>query len=125
VLREKGTTSTRTRLFAQIAGKTLANIDIRSPSTVCKRYSKKFFTSNKYLVFDFSYPIKILVATIKVGITGYVRLGSNLYVEFCEKVGSLPAEAGLESTISLEIQAGFTGSLLVRVLEAHNLLALS
>ncbi|CAI8013732.1 hypothetical protein GBAR_LOCUS8664 [Geodia barretti] len=112
VLREKGTTSTRTRLFAQIAGKTLANIDIRSPSTVCKRYSKEYFAYNKYLVFDFSYPIKILVATIKVGITGYVRLGSNMYVEFCEKVGSLTAEAGLESTISLEIQGGFTGSLL-------------
>ena len=115
VLREKRTRTTRTRLFAQIAGKTLANIDIRSRSTVCKKYRKNLFRSNKYLVFDFRYPIRIVIATLRVGVAGYVRLSSNLFVEFCERVGSLSAEAGLESTITLEVKAGVTGSLLVRL----------
>ena len=119
VLREKRSRYTRTRLFAQIAGKTLANIDIRSPSTVCKRYSKNLFRSNKYLVFDLRYPFKILIVTLKVGLVGYVRLSSDLYVEFCERVGSVTAEAGLESTITLELSAGFTGSLLVRLIQRN------
>ena len=124
VLREKRSRYTRTRLFAQIAGKTLANIDIRSPSTVCKRYSKNLFSYNKYLVFNLRYPFRILAARVKVGIVGYVRLSSNLYVEFCERVGRVTAEAGLESTITLELQARFTGSLLVRLIQLFALLTI-
>ena len=114
VLREKGTSTTRTRLFAQIAGKTLANIDIRSASTVCKRYTRNLFETKKYLLLQFVYPIQILVAKLQVGVTVYVKFNSDLYVEFCEKIGSLTAEAGLENTITLEVQAGVRATLLVR-----------
>ena len=113
VLREKRKSYTRTRILAQLAGKTLANIDIKSASTTCRRYTKNLFNANRYLLFKFVYPIPIVVTTLKVGISGYMRLNSDLYVEFCERVGSITAEGGLETTITMEVEAGISAGLLV------------
>ena len=114
VLREKTSTSTRTRLYGEIIGKTLVNIDIKLKSTVCNRYSRTLYNPRKYTLFDFQFSIFIYVATLKFNLAGYVKLDSNLYVEFCEKE-KLTAEAGVITTITMELQAGATANLLVRM----------
>ena len=113
VLREKSSSSTRTRLYAEIIGKTLLNINDVSKSTVCKKFSKPLYNSKKFTLLKFQYSVFLYVATLKVNVGVYVSLNSNLYVEFCEKKGSLTAEAGLVATITLEITAGATANLLV------------
>ena len=114
VLREKRTSYTRVRLYAQIVGKTLADIDVKSASAICRTYKKNLFNSNRYLLLNLVYPVPILLTTIEVGVKGYVRLNSDLYVEFCEKTHKVTAEAGVESTITMEVEAGVTGSIAVR-----------
>ena len=113
VLREKSSKSTRTQLYAEIIGKTLVNINDVSKSTVCKKFSKPLYKPKKYTLLNFKFTFFLYVATLKVNVAVYVSLNSNLYVEFCEKKGSLTAEAGLVTTITLEIKAGATANLLV------------
>ena len=113
VLREKSSSSTRTRLYAYIIGKTLVNINDVSKSTVCKKFSKPLYNPKKYTLFNFQFSIFIYVGTLKFNLAGYVSLNSDLYVEFCERRGSLTAEAGLVTTITMELQAGATANLLV------------
>ena len=115
VFREKTSRSTRTRLYGEIIGKVLVNIDIKSRSTVCRRYSKPLYNPRKYRLFNFQFSIFIYVGTLKFNLAGYVKLNSNLYVQFCEKKGKLTAEAGLVTTITMELQAGATANLLVRI----------
>ena len=115
VLREKTSRSTRTRLYGEIIGKTLVNINIRQRSTLCKRYSKPLYNRRKYRLFSFKFSIFIYVGTLRFHLAGYVRLNSNLYVQFCEMKGKITAEAGLLTGITMELQAGATANLLVRI----------
>ena len=114
VFREKTSTSTRTRLYGEIIGKVLVNMDMTSKSTVCGRYSKPLYNPRKYRLFNFQSSIFIYIGTLKFNLAGYVKLDSNLYVQFCEK-GKLTAEAGLVTTITMELQAGATANFVVRM----------
>ena len=114
VLREKTGSSTRTRLYGRIIGKTLVNIDDKSSST-CKRYSRSLLNTKRYRLFNLQIRIFIYVGTLRFNLAGYVRLNSNLYVEFCQRGLGLSAEAGLATTITMELEAGATANLLVRL----------
>ena len=101
----------RTRIYAQIAGKTLVNID--HIFETCDRIAAPVYSS-KYTLFNFAYSVFIYVGTLTFNVAGYVRLNSSLHVEYCLSNKSLTAEAGLGSTITMELQAGATANLLVR-----------
>ena len=118
VQRQKTSSYTLTRLYAEIAGKTLVNFYDRAKSSVCKEYSRPLYSSRKYKLFDFGISIFIYVGTLRFHLAGYVKLNTKLYVKFCENKGSLTAEAGLVATVTLELQAGATANLLVR--DTHN-----
>lgn len=114
VHREKNKKYTITRLYGEIIGKTLININVKSKSVVCKTYSKPLYNPKKYKLFSFKFSIFIYVGSLKFNLAGYVKLNSDLFVKFCEKRGRLTAEAGLVTTITMELQAGATANLLVR-----------
>ena len=111
--------STITRLYAQIMGKTLVNVNENSQKALvniestCRKYGRPL-SSHKYTLFNFRYSVFIYVGTLTFNIAGYVSLNTNLYVEGCLGTGSLRAEAGLGAGITMELQAGATANLLVR-----------
>ena len=111
--REKTSSYTLTSLHAEIAGKTLVTYNDRSKSTVCKTHNRPLFSSGKYTLFSFSIPVFIYVGILRFHLTAYTKLNSHLYLKFCEKRGSLTAEARLTAGVSLELAAGATVNLLV------------
>ena len=113
VLREKTGSSTRTRLYGEIIGKTLVNINDKS-SITCKRYSRPLLNTKRYKLFNLQISIFIYVGTLKFNLAGYVKLNTDLYIEFCQQGLGLTAEAGLVTTITMELEAGASANLLVR-----------
>ena len=111
--------TTITRLYVQILGKTLVNVNQNSQKALanientCRKYGRPL-SSHKYTLFNFRFSVFIYVGTLSFNIAGYVKLNTNLYVQFCLRAGSLTAEAGLGAGISMELQAGATANLLVR-----------
>ena len=112
VLREKSNTAT-TRLYAEIIGKVLLNIRETSSVTRCRTHTRPLYNRRKYTLFDFGYSIFIYVATIRFNIAGYIGLNTNLKLQFCQLTEKLTAEAGVETTITVELQAGASANLLV------------
>ena len=104
--------STIIRLYAQIMGKTLVNVN--ENSEICRKYGRPLGT-RKYTLFNFRFSVFIYVGTLSFHIAGYVSLNTNLYVQFCLGKGRLRAEAGLGAGITMELQAGATANLLVRM----------
>ena len=111
VLREKHSTNASTRLYAEIIGKTILNIN---DNPVCKSFSESLYNSKEYTLFKFRYPIPIYGGTLTVSIGGYVKLNSILSLQFCLSTSSLSAEAGLVTTITMELRAQASATLLVR-----------
>ena len=116
VLREKCSTSASTRLYAEIVGKILLNINKNTISNPCDSYSKSLYNTPKYPIFYFTYSIFIKAGFLTVRIAGSIRLNSALKVGFCLNTASLTAEAGLVSTLTMELQAEASATLLVRLL---------
>ena len=114
VLREKRSTSASTRLYAEIIGKTLLNINNNFMNNHCDSYSRRLYNTNKYTLFKFEYPIFIYVGTLTFSIAGYVRLNCNLNLQFCLRPSHLSAAAGLATTITMELQAEASATILVR-----------
>ena len=114
VHREKSSTSATTRLYAQIIGKTLLNINERSTRILCKTYSRRLYSSSKYTLFNFEYSVFVYTAYLRFNLAGYVMLNTNLEMQFCQNTGSLTGKAGLPTTITMELQARATANLLVR-----------
>ena len=113
VLRQKTGSYTLTRLYAEIVGKTLVNVYDRSKSSVCKRYSRPLYNPRKFTLFNFGISIFIYVGTLRFHLAGYVKLNTNMYVNFCENRGSITAEAGVLTTVTLELEGGATANILV------------
>ena len=114
VLREKRTTSASTKLYAEIVGKILLDFNEYSASIVCRNYRNSLYKSSKYTLFNLRFSVFVYATTLSFGIAGYVRLNTDLIVEFCENIGSLTAEGGLETVITMELQAYASANLLVR-----------
>ena len=117
--RRSRSSSTTTRLYAQIMGKTLVNVNENSQKAlvnienICRKYERRM-DSPKYTLFNFQFSVFIYVGTLTFDLAGYVSLNTNLYVKGCLGTGSLRAEARLGAGISMELQAGATANLLVR-----------
>ena len=111
VLREKSNTGTTTKVYGAIGGKILINYNNNSPLK-CKREEKPLFNP-PYKLFSFQLKFKILVGSLTFTLNGYIKLNSNLFVEFCEKTTQTTCEAGLDTIITMKLQGGVTGSLLV------------
>ena len=120
VLRQKGRTSTRSRLYAYVIGKTLINLNIRQDSTVCKRYSKPLHRPRNYRLFSFGINIFIYVGTIRISLSAYVKLDTEMYIQFCDNRGSATAAAGLTPTITMTIRASATANILVSLIHRQN-----
>ena len=90
---------------------------------MCKQYSKPLFNTRKYTLFDFYTSIFIYLGILRFNLAGYVKLNALLYTKFCERKGSLTAEAGLVPSITMELQAGATGNLLVGYTKASYYIA--
>ena len=110
--RSRRSRRTIVRLYAQIMGRTLINVN--QNSQICRRYGRPL-SSPKYTLFHFRYSVFIYVGTLTFNIAGYVNLNTNLYVEVCLGRGRLRAEAGLGAGITMQLQAGATANLLVRM----------
>ena len=113
VLRQKSSRSTRSKLYANVIGKTLINVDVTQESSVCKRYSKPLHSSKSYKLFSLRLSIFIYVGTLKFSLSGYVKLNTDMYVQFCENRGSITAAAGLTPTITMTLSASATANILV------------
>ena len=113
VLREKSSRSTRSKLYANIIGKTLINVDVTQESSVCMRHSKPLYSSKSYQLFSLQLSVFIYVGTLKFSLSGYVKLNTDMYVQFCENRGSITAAAGLTPTITMTLSASGTANILV------------
>ena len=115
VLRERKPGShTVTRLYAEIIGKTLVNYNDWSQNTWCRRHSKPLHNPRKYTLFNFGFSVFIYVGTLRFHLAGYVKLNTDLYVNFCDARNKITANAGVLTTVTMELEAGATANLLVR-----------
>ena len=120
VHREKSNTIDTTRLYVEIVGKTLVNVrdtslalaNVRGTSP-CNRYNKPLY-GKRFTLFNFKFSIFIYVGTLSFNLAGYIRLSNNLNLQFCMQRNSITAAAGLDTTITVELQAGASANLLVR-----------
>ena len=115
-LREKNGRNAHTRVYGEIIGTTLLNInDVdNSLSSLCGSYSRSLYQSSKYTLFNFQYSVFIYVGLLRFHVGGYVGLNSVLNVDYCLDTSSLNATAGLATTITLELRAEASASLIVR-----------
>jgi hypothetical protein len=105
-LHEKtSSSSSHSKLFAEIVGKTLLNIDVKDGSSACKQYERSLYNSRKYTLFNFHFSVFIYVGTLHFSVAGYVKLSTYLHTQFCEKKESLSGSVGLVPTITFELVA--------------------
>ena len=114
VLREKTSTSVSTKLYVEIVGKILVNVNDNSNSQ--HEDTNRPVSGRKYTLFDFGIPIFVYVTTIRVYLAGYIRLSDELDLEFSQESNSVTAAAGLFTTLTMELEAGASTSLLVSLL---------
>jgi hypothetical protein len=114
-LHEKtSSSSSHSKLFAEIVGKTLLNIDVKDGSSACKQYERSLYNSRKYTLFNFHFSVFIYVGTLHFSVAGYVKLSTYLHTQFCEKKESLSGSVGLVPTITFELVAAGIARLAVR-----------
>ena len=114
VLREKKGKSALTRIYAEIIGITLLNINDYSLNVLCGSYSRTLYQSSKYTLFNFQYSVFIYVGYLTFHVGGYVSLNSVPILEYCMDTSSLNATASLATTITLELRAEASATLIVR-----------
>ena len=114
VLREKTASSTVSKLYAQVLGVTLKNINRREDSSVCKGFEEPLYEGKEYTIFEFKYSIFIVVGTLNFGLKATVQFTAGMYIDFCENHGSLTAMAGISPTLTIKVSAGGDLEILVR-----------
>ena len=113
VYRIKTRRATRSRLYANVMGRTLINLYQGRDSSVCKRYDRPLKRSRNFQVFSFQYPIFIYVGTLRFQLRGYVQLSVGMFVEFCDNRGSITARTGLTPTVTMTLAARAEANILV------------
>ena len=113
-LHEKKDRNALSRRYAEIVGKILLNINNDSLSVLCDNFSIALYQSSKFTVFDFQYSVFIYAGYLTFHIAGYTSLNSVLNLDYCLDTSSVNAEAGLATTITLELQAEGSATLIVR-----------
>ena len=114
VLREKKPGSNVSKLYAQVMGKTLKNIDRREDSSVCKGFQEPLYAGKEYTIFDFTFSIFIVVGTLNFGLRATVQFTTGMYIGYCENHGSLTAKAEISPTLTIKVSAGGDLEILVR-----------
>ena len=105
VLREKDETSTISRLYANIMGTTVKNVNDKDNSTVCKNLNEPVFEGKEYTIFDFTYSIFVVVGTLNFHLTATAEFTTGMYVRFCDAQGKLQLGAGLSPTLTVTVSA--------------------
>ena len=115
VLRKKESHSTVSKLYANIMGTTLKNIQQTQDASVCQGFEEPLYEGKEYTIFDFTYSIWIVVGTLNFHLTATAQFTTGMYIDFCENHGSLTATAGLSPTLTLRVSA--TGDLEIAVIK--------
>ena len=114
VLRQKNSQSTVSRLYANILGITLKNINLTEEASVCVSHEEPIHEGKEYTVFDFTFSIFVVVGTLNFNLKATVQFSAGLYVEGCENHGSLSVAAGMSPTLTIRVYAGGDLEILVR-----------
>ena len=114
VLREKKPGSSVSKLYAQVVGKTLKNIDRRDDPSVCRGFEEPLYDGNEFTIFAFTYSFFIVVGTLQFRLEATVQFSMGMYIDFCENHGILSAKAGISPTLTIKVSAGGALEILVR-----------
>ena len=114
VLRQKNSQSTVSRLYANVLGITLKNVNLKEGASVCVSHEEPIYEGKEYTVFDFTYSIFVVVGTLNFNLKATVQFSAGLYVEGCENHGSLSVAAGMSPTITIRVYAGGDLEIVVR-----------
>jgi hypothetical protein len=112
ILREKKDRNALTKRYVEIIGKTLLQLNNNSLSALCDSFSNTLYESSKFTVFNFQYSVFIYAGYLTFRVTGYVSLNIVLNLEYCLDTSSVNAAAGLATTITLELRAEASATLL-------------
>ena len=114
VLREKNGRDVCTRVYGEIIGITLLNTNEKPQSVLCSSFSNTLYETSKYTLFNFQFSVFIYVGYLTFRVGGYVSLNSVLNVDYCMDTSSINAAAGLATTITMELRAEASATLIVR-----------
>jgi hypothetical protein len=113
ILRQKSRKNTHSVLYIMVAGKTLKNIDVWEPSSVCKKYTTTLRKMKSFPIFRLTHSLYIYVGVLKFRVTGNIQFSNQAFVKFCENRGSSTASAGLTPTATFKIGAKASANILV------------
>ena len=105
ILRLKEPTYTQSRVYVNIIGITLVNIDQREGASVCGTIEKPLYEGKEYTIFDFTYSIFIVVGTLNFNLKATAQFTAGMYMEFCDNHGSVSVAVGLTPTLTLRVSA--------------------
>ena len=119
VERRKDSSSTLSRLYTVVMGRTLNNIRYEQDASVCKNIPKNLYEGKKYTIFDFTYSVFVVVGNLNFNLKATIQFSAGLYVEFCENHGSVTAAAGLTPTLTTTVTASGDLEIAVRYIKTH------
>ena len=119
LLRRKTDVQTETKLYGNVMGKVLKDIDSIEEVDVCKTYNEPLYDGKVYTVFDFTYTVFVEVANLDFGAKATVQFTAGLEIAFCDKLGRLTASAMLTPTLTLTVEASGDVEVLV---SQHNVM---
>ena len=96
----------KSRVYVNIIGITLVNIDKREDSSVCGTIDKPLYEGKEYTIFSFTYSIFIVVGTLNFNLKATAQFSAGMYMEFCDNAGSVSVAVGLTPTLTLKVSAG-------------------
>ena len=105
LLRRKDNSSTETKIYGNVMGKTLKDIDLTEEAEVCKTFTESLYDGKVYTVFDFTYSVFVEVGNLDFGVKATVQFTVGLEVAFCDKPGRVTAAAQLTPTVTLTVEA--------------------
>ena len=113
-LRKKEPSSTLTRLYANVMGKTLKNVYLSEAAEVCKTHQESLYEGKQYTIFDFRYSIFVVVGTLTFHLRATAQFTTGMYARFCDNHGNIAVGAGLTPTLSLKVSASGDLEIVVR-----------
>ena len=106
VLRQKSSTSTVSRLYANVIGQTVKNIQLTQDASVCPASLRApIFEGKEYEIFDFTYSVFVVVGTLNFNLRATARFTTEMFVSFCDEQGKLRLSAGLKPALTVTVAA--------------------
>ena len=110
---EKTSISALTKLYANVLGITLKNVNLREGEGVCVSHEEPIY-GEEYTIIDFGFSIFVVVGTLNFNLKATVQLSAGLHVEGCENHGILTVAAGMSPTLTIKVYASGDLEILVR-----------